>query len=83
MQQVAADSPHHVRFERNEEDGQQHGQWVLEVKIADLSTDIAPRSSLKMTLHYGGRLFSSVVERALQDEIEKSKKRLLHLVMSA
>ncbi len=83
MQQVVTDSPHHVRFERNEEDGQQHGQWVLEVKIADLSTDIAPRSSLKMTLHYGGRLFSSVVERALHDEIEMSKKRLLNLVMSA
>ena len=83
MQQVVTDSPHHVRFERSEDDGQQHGQWVLEVKIADLGTELVPKSSLKMTLHYGGRLFSSVVERALQDEIEMSKKRLLHLVMSA
>ena len=83
MQQVVTGSPHLVRFERSEDDGQQHGQWVLEVKIADLSTDMAPKSSLKMTLHYGGRLFSGVVERALQDEIEMSKKRLLNLVMSA
>ena len=29
-----------------------------------------------MTLHYGGRLWSSVVERVLFDEIEASKKRL-------
>ena len=83
MQQVVTDSPHHVRFERSENDGQQHGQWVLEVKIADLGTELVPKSSLKMTLHYGGRLFSSVVERALQDEIDMSKKRLLDLVMSA
>jgi hypothetical protein len=33
-----------------------------------------------MTLQYSGRLFSSVVERALHDEIEASKQRLRELV---
>jgi hypothetical protein len=76
MIQVETQEPHHIRFERQENDGRSHSDWVLDAQV----TEVGSTSTLNMTLHYGGRLFSNVVERALHDEIEASKQRLRNLV---
>jgi hypothetical protein len=76
MMQVETSEPHHIRFERQENDGRSHSDWVLDAQV----TEVGSASTLNMTLHYGGRLFSNVVERALHDEIEASKQRLRNLV---
>jgi hypothetical protein len=76
MIQVETSEPHHIRFERQENDGRSHSDWVLDAQV----TEVGSTSTLNMTLHYGGRLFSNVVERALHDEIEASKQRLRELV---
>lgn len=76
MERVTTTRPHHVRFERRENDGRTHGEWILDVKIEQLGT----RSRLEMVLSYSGRLWSSVVEKVLHDEIEASKSRLAELV---
>ena len=76
MVQVETSSAEHLRFERAEVDGRSHSAWVLEAKVSQQ----ASMTTLNMTLQYSGRLFSSVVERALHDEIEASKQRLRKLV---
>jgi hypothetical protein len=76
MMQVETSEPHHIRFERQENDGRSHSDWVLDAQV----TEVGSASTLNMTLRYSGRLFSSVVERALHDEIEASKQRLRELV---
>jgi hypothetical protein len=76
MMQVETSEPHHIRFERQENDGRSHSDWVLDAQV----TEVGSASTLNMTLQYSGRLFSSVVERALHDEIEASKQRLRKLV---
>ena len=76
MIQVETSEPHHIRFERQENDGRSHSDWVLDAQV----TEVGSTSTLNMTLRYSGRLFSSVVERALHDEIEASKQRLRELV---
>ena len=76
MIQVETSEPHHILFERQENDGRSHSDWVLDAQV----TEVGSASTLNMTLRYSGRLFSSVVERALHDEIEASKQRLRNLV---
>lgn len=76
MVQVETSSAEHLRFERAEVDGRSHSAWVLEARVSQQ----ASMTTLNMTLQYSGRLFSSVVERALHDEIEASKQRLRKLV---
>ena len=72
MTRVVCEAPRHVRFERRETDGRSHGEWVLDVTVEPTPTG----TRLVMVLHYGGRLWSSVVEKVLHDEIEASKRRL-------
>jgi uncharacterized protein YndB with AHSA1/START domain len=76
MRRVELVMPTSVRFEREEDDGRRHGEWVLDVVVEP--TDSGSR--LVMTLSYSGRLWSSVVERVLHEEIEASKVRLRELV---
>jgi Polyketide cyclase / dehydrase and lipid transport len=76
MTRTALDAPNHVRFERSETDGRQHGRWVLDAKV----TSAAGGSNLTIDLHYSGRLWTAVVERALFDEVEASKARLSALL---
>ena len=69
-------SPNSVRFERREVDGRDHGSWVLDAEVHDTHGGCR----LTVSLDYGGRLWSGVVEKALNDEIERSKERLRGLV---
>lgn len=80
MVQVETSSVEHLRFERAEVDGRSHSVWVLEAKVSQKDAATPRTTTLNMTLQYSGRLFSSVVERALHDEIEASKQRLRKLV---
>jgi hypothetical protein len=67
---------HRVRFERRELDGRRHSRWVLDAQV----DEHAGGSALQMRLHYGGRLWTGgVLERALSDQIEQGRERLLLL----
>jgi ribosome-associated toxin RatA of RatAB toxin-antitoxin module len=66
-----------VRFERVEEDGRSHAEWVL---TATIDSD-GSSCTLTMHLHYGGSLFTGgVLERVLADKIEAGRSRLAALV---
>jgi hypothetical protein len=82
MVAVAQASPHRVRFERSEHDGRDHARWILQATMSAVGTDPSPVTRVSITLLYEGRLWSPVVERVLADEIERSKARLLELVMT-
>ncbi len=66
-----------VRFERVEEDGRSHAEWVLTATI----DSVGSACTLTMQLHYGGTLFTGgVLERVLADKIEAGRSRLATLV---
>jgi hypothetical protein len=66
-----------VVFERRESDGRRHSVWRLSANISPADHG----SHLEMQLHYGGGLWTGgLVERALHDEIEASRQRLLNLI---
>lgn len=70
---------HAVTFERSETDGRTHSPWVLEARV----TDVEGGCRLDVRLHYGGGLWTGgVLERALADQIEAGRGRLLSLVSS-
>ena len=77
MVRTLHDQDSHVRFERAETDGRQHSPWVLEARVAPTGGG----SRLSMALHYGGGLFGPILERILIEEIERSKARLLALLV--
>ena len=78
MVRTACDAPRTVRFERREDDGRSHSEWVLEAEVEPAGNG----SRLTMRLHYGGGLWGPVIERLLRDEIERSRPRLLACVAS-
>ncbi len=66
-----------VVFERSESDGRKHSIWRLSATV----TPQEGGSRLDMRLHYGGGLWTGgLVERALHDEINASRERLLSLL---
>ncbi|CAB4875658.1 unannotated protein [freshwater metagenome] len=66
-----------VVFERSESDGRSHSVWRLGATVTPLDSG----SHLTMRLHYGGGLWTGgLVERALADEINASRDRLLSLI---
>jgi carbon monoxide dehydrogenase subunit G len=75
MVRTVDESPNHVRFERKESDTSSHGKWILDARLDGTTT-----TRLTVRLQYEGRLWSSVVERVLRDEVERSKERLAALV---
>jgi hypothetical protein len=82
MVRTQLDSPSTVVFERQEDDGQDHSSWRLRAEVTPVEVAGASAGSrLTMHLHYGGRLFEPLVERLLRDEIERSRQRLLALVV--
>lgn len=61
-----------VRFERRESGPRRHSDWTLETRWVGTGGG----TRVTTDLHYGGRLWSPLIERVLQDEVEKSKARL-------
>jgi hypothetical protein len=66
-------------FERRELDDRSHGVWVLRAEVRSIDA----RSHLAMSLRYDGRLWGPALGAILQQEIERSRARLLVLVDSA
>lgn len=76
MVRTAHEPGRRVTFARREVDGREHSAW-------ELTAEVEPRdggSRLSMHLHYGGRLWGPVLEPVLDQEIERSRTRLLDLV---
>jgi hypothetical protein len=69
-----------ARFERRELDDRRHAPWVLIARV-DPS---GPGSRLTMELSYGGSLWTGgVLQRILDDEIQRGSERLIQLVSDA
>ncbi|MFZ9628628.1 MAG: SRPBCC family protein [Ilumatobacteraceae bacterium] len=67
-----------VVFERRETDGRRHSPWVLRAEVVPSPHE---QCVLHMHLHYGGSLWTGgVLERALADQIEASRGRLVSLL---
>jgi hypothetical protein len=63
-------------FERRENDGKRHADWVLRAEVSPTITG----SRLTMHLSYSGALLGPVVERLLEDQIGDGRRRLLELL---
>lgn len=68
-----------VVFERREIDERQHAMWRLTVTVA-AADSAAGGADLVMHLHYDGRLFVSVVEAILRQNIDAGRARLAQLL---
>ena len=76
MTRTTLEPDHLVVFERDERDGRHHSPWVLRAVVEPTASG----SHLEMSLHYGGGLWASMLERMLRDEVDQSRARLLELV---
>jgi len=70
-------NPARIVFERRELDGREHAAWRLEVTV---NTTAPGATELVMQLHYDGRLFVSVVEAILQQNIDAGRSKLAALL---
>ena len=68
-----------IVFERREIDERQHAMWRLTVTVA-AANSAAGGAELVMQLHYDGRLFVSVVEAILRQNIDAGRVRLAELL---
>ena len=68
-----------IVFERHEIDERQHAMWRLTVTVA-AADSAASGAELVMHLHYDGRLFVSVVEAILRQNIDAGRERLAELL---
>ena len=74
-----------VRFERRELDGHTHSSWVLQAELTAVTTLAATATTasttLTMSLHYGGGLWTgAVLERVLHEQINRGHDSLKALV---
>lgn len=77
-------NPRLAVFERNENDGRDHGRWTLRAEVHEAAQTpdgaATPGSRLVMTLRYDGRLWGPALAGVLKQEVERSRQRLLDLV---
>ena len=72
-------APYCVVFERAENDGRRHSAWMLSATVSQTKNG----SSLQMNLHYSGSLFTGgLLERALADQIEQGREKLIQLLIA-
>jgi Polyketide cyclase / dehydrase and lipid transport len=76
MLRTVHETPRLVVFERRENDGKRHADWVLRAEVAAAASG----SRLVMHLTYSGGLLGAVVERILEDQIDDGRRRLLALI---
>ena len=74
LRMVRAEEPaaRAVTFERHEVDVRDHSLCLLHAAV----DEDREGSTLTVRLHYGGRLFGPVLERALRDEIRRARANL-------
>ena len=63
-------------FERREPGERSHSPWTLTAHVEPTESG----SRLTMSLHYGGALWGSMIERLLADEVDRARPRLLALL---
>ena len=68
-----------IVFERREIDERQHAMWRLTATVT-AANNAAGGAELVMHLHYDGRLFVSVVEAILRQNIDAGRVRLAELL---
>ncbi len=68
-----------VRFERAELDGRDHSQWTLDCAV---DPDPTGGTALAMSLAYGGRQWSSVLEGLLDAQVDRATAKLQALTAS-
>ena len=79
MVRKICEAPYCVVFERAENDGRNHSAWVLSATVSQTDSG----SSLQMNLHYSGSLFTGgLLERALADQIEKGREKLIQQLIA-
>ena len=80
MTRTVFQSPNLVVFERRENDSRRHAEWVLRATI----TNTADGALLHMSLHYSGSLFTGgAMERALTEQIDTGRERLIKLLSAS
>ena len=68
-----------IVFERREIDERQHAMWRLTATVTAANSAVGG-AELVMRLHYDGRLFVSVVEAILRQNIDAGRVRLAELL---
>lgn len=75
-----ADRTGQVRFDRSETDGRDHAPWTMEVFVAGI--DIGPhRSRADCRLHYGGSLWTGLLDGQLDATARRSTEALRALAV--
>ena len=79
MVRKICETPYRVVFERAENDGRSHSAWVLSATVSQTDSG----SSLQTNLHYSGSLFTGgLLERALADQIEQGREKLIQQLIA-
>ena len=78
MSRTRHEPDRHVRFERREQDGRDHSEWILDALVEPVEDG----SRVTMSLHYGGRFPTGFIEGILHEEIESSRARLAEVVQA-
>ena len=79
MVRTRCEAPYSVVFERAENDGLSHSAWVLSATVSQTDSG----SSLQTNLHYSGSLFTGgLLERALADQIEQGREKLIQQLIA-
>ena len=74
MTRTICEAPTLVVFERTEIDARRHSAWVLRANVVATESG----ATLEAHLHYSGNLFTGgVLERALADQIEAGREKLI------
>jgi Polyketide cyclase / dehydrase and lipid transport len=79
MVRTVCEPPHHVRFERIQDDDRDHAEWVLSATVDGVDGG----ATLVTDLRYSGALWGSgILQRVLDDEIRRGKAALRGLVIA-
>lgn len=76
MVRTVHEAPQRVVFERREAGERARSPWTLTAEVAPTREG----SRLTMSLHYGGALWGSMLERLLADEVARARPRLVALL---
>ena len=63
----------HIIFSRQETDGKEHADWVLNIGLISLG---AKEATITIEISYRGKLWNGSVDKALQSHIESAQKKL-------
>lgn len=70
-----AGRPGQVRFDRSETDGREHAPWTMEVVVVGI--DVGPnRSRADCRLHYGGSMWTGLLDGQLDATARRSTEAL-------